>query len=70
MGTCSKRCPSYCGVACVDGFCPAALHYDYPDIYEKITCKECWHYEGCSDCCVAYYQGITEEQCRKDCGLD
>ena len=48
------RCPSYCGITCVDGSCPNALADEYPEYgYEHRTCEECGYYEGCSDCCFA-----------------
>lgn len=48
------RCPSYCGITCVDGSCPNALANEYPEYgYEHCTCEECGYYKGCSDCCFA-----------------
>lgn len=48
-----KRCESYCGVSCVDGSCPVANRDEYAERgYDVIfDCDECWHYEGCKDCC-------------------
>lgn len=65
-----KRCPSYCGLTCVNGSCPKALYEDNPEYFdERPSCKSCSGYNGCEDCCVAYYSGITEEQCRAEHGL-
>lgn len=48
------RCPSYCGITCVDGYCPNALANEYPEYgYEHCTCEECGYYKGCDDCCFA-----------------
>lgn len=45
------RCCNYVGVTCVDGYCPMALFYDYPDCFDsKPDCKTCGFYKGCSDC--------------------
>lgn len=46
-------CPSYCGLACVDGSCPDAAR----DCYVPLDCPECWRYLGCEDCCFAEADG-------------
>ena len=47
-----KRCISYYGVACVDGRCPIAIYYADPEIFDKKpSCKDCFYYKGCEDCC-------------------
>lgn len=46
-------CPSYCGLACVDGSCPAATR----DCYVPLNCPECWRYLGCKDCYFAVDDG-------------
>lgn len=66
-----KHCPSYCGPTCVNGSCPKALYYDNPEYFDEMpSCKNCFCYNGCEDCCVAYYSGITEKQCRLEHGLE
>lgn len=46
-----KRCPSYVGVFCVSGSCPMAIKEDHEEVaHPKISCKDCWFYEGCEDC--------------------
>lgn len=52
------HCPEYCGVACVNGSCPNALHEICPDIYKEVSCENCFEYKGCKDC-TAY--GCDEE---------
>ena len=48
------RCINYVGVTCVNGNCPNALADDYPEYgYEHVTCEECGHFKGCTDC--AFY---------------
>ena len=46
-----KYCSMYCGVACVDGSCPAANN-DFERLLgsDDISCEECWYYRGCEDC--------------------
>lgn len=48
-----KYCRSYCGVACVDGTCPAANQEEYEEQCIPITrnCRKCYMYKGCEDCC-------------------
>lgn len=54
-----KRCENYCGVTCVNGNCPKALHnysmendvsWDY-DLPKNFSCNNCGYYKGCDDCC-------------------
>ena len=49
----SKRCPEYCGVACLDGSCPIAGREEYAERgYDTVNnCNECHLYKGCEDCC-------------------
>lgn len=57
----SKTCHSYCGITCVNGYCPNALsNYDAErddDAYacyhldKKLSCKDCGYNKGCEDCC-------------------
>lgn len=68
-----SKCGSYCGPACIDGSCPNALREENPEYYEmcygslkKIQCRQCAYNHGCEDCCIAFYEGITAEQCRED----
>lgn len=49
-----RYCNNYCGVACVNGYCPVAQYRAYPELFEsKPTCKDCFYYEGCEDCYFA-----------------
>ena len=57
-------CVRYCGVACVNGSCPNAIEDEFRQ--GKISCEECWHYEGCKDCC---FEG-TELCMNTDTGYD
>lgn len=37
-----ERCVNYCGITCVNGYCPTALASEYPEYdYERCTCDEC-----------------------------
>lgn len=46
-----ERCVNYCGITCVNGYCPTALASEYPEYgYERCTCDECGFYKGCQDC--------------------
>ena len=58
-----KYCKGYCGVACVDGTCPAANLEEYEEQYIPITrnCRECYMYKGCEDCYFADTEYCTEE---------
>lgn len=58
-----KYCRSYCGVACVDGTCPAANREEYEEPYvtARLNCRECFMYKGCEDCCFAGTEYCTEE---------
>jgi len=50
----SESCPAYCGVACVSGSCPNALHADHPQLYpDWVSCSECPYNKGCADCAWA-----------------
>lgn len=40
-------CPDYCGIACVDGFCPKINNIKY-------SCIDCWKNKGCEDCIHAF----------------
>ena len=42
-------CDAYCGLCCVNGYCPNAEHGCAPDI----PCSECFYNMGCSDCMFA-----------------
>ena len=56
-----KRCNGYCGVACVDGRCPIALYNeDFTQFERKPSCKDCFYYKGCEDCC---FEGM--DMCEK-----
>lgn len=46
-------CKGYCGVACIDGTCPKANVDEYMERGQGVpySCKECWLYRGCEDCC-------------------
>lgn len=53
MSNIEKRCPSYTGVACVNGSCPIAngdtyIEYGVPVVW---SCDDCSAYKGCEDCC-------------------
>ncbi len=58
-----KRCPAYCGITCVNGYCPNALddmdrHSDTDEyacyhLDKKLSCKDCGYYRGCEDCCFS-----------------
>lgn len=56
----NKHCIDYTGYACVN-CCPIAtmndpdnFEYDFPTKKEeKEICKNCWYYEGCSDCILS-----------------
>lgn len=72
-----KVCKAYCGVACIDGSCPNAWREDNPEYFQDVygtlkplKCKDCSYNKGCEDCCIAYYKGISVEQCRKENGLE
>ena len=55
-------CKNYVGVTCVNGNCPNAIRYKFPEYdLDKVLCDECWHNEGCKDCIFNYY-GICEVQ--------
>ena len=58
-----KHCKGYCGVACVDGTCPAANQEEYEEqsIPVRPNCKECFMYKGCEDCCFAGTEYCTDE---------
>lgn len=43
----SDRCTSYCGVACVNGYCPVA---DCGFFDAASYCEVCPYYAGCDDC--------------------
>ncbi len=55
-----EYCRGYCGVTCVNGYCPNALsNYDNSrddDLYscyhldKPVRCDECGYYKGCEDC--------------------
>lgn len=46
-----ERCVNYCGITCVNGYCPNALATEHPEYgYEHCTCEECGFYDGCQDC--------------------
>lgn len=65
----TRHCPDYCGAACVDGSCPKALYEENPEYFDgRPKCSDCYLYEGCKDCCIAFYQGITEAQCQDEHG--
>ena len=62
-----KHCYGYCGKSCIDGSCPKALYEDNPEYFDGVpSCKDCAYYEGCKDCCIAFYSNISQEQCRKE----
>lgn len=42
-------CGGYCGVTCVNGYCPNANM----DGGKQISCEDCFYYEGCEDCAFA-----------------
>lgn len=72
-----KKCGEYCGVACIDGSCPNALREESPELYEDIygttkrtACTRCVYNNGCTDCCIAFYCKISQEQCRKEHGIE
>lgn len=46
-----ERCVNYCGITCVNGYCPIALADKYPE-YEReySSCDNCGYYKGCQDC--------------------
>lgn len=58
-----KHCKGYCGVACVDGTCPAANREEYEerDIPVPRNCRECHMYRGCEDCCLDGTEYCTKE---------
>lgn len=43
----SDRCTSYCGVNCINGYCPIA---NFDGFLSKSFCDICMYYEGCDDC--------------------
>lgn len=43
----SDKCTSYCGVACVNGYCPNA---NFDGFLSKSFCDICPYYYGCDDC--------------------
>lgn len=44
-------CPIYVGYACVGGYCPLDLYYEYPERFsKKPRCSHCFYNNGCSDC--------------------
>lgn len=48
----NNYCTGYCGLACVDGRCPIALYNEDSTLfYKKPNCENCFHYQGCNDCC-------------------
>ena len=49
-----KICDSYCGLACVNGYCPIAFKDEYAEIGMDIIefCKDCCYYMGCEDCII------------------
>ena len=56
-------CPAYCGVACINGFCPIALREEYAERgYDVIKrCDECLYYKGCEDCMWKDTEDCTKE---------
>lgn len=46
------KCPAFYADVCTNGYCPAALYEEHPEIYEcRIDCDECYYNTGdCSDC--------------------
>ena len=46
-------CPGYCGVACVNGSCPAIAMEEEYGVYHPFDCQNCWRNEGCEDCYFA-----------------
>ena len=45
------RCPNYCGITCINGYCPNVLAREYPEYgYKYCFCDECGFYKGCKDC--------------------
>ena len=67
-----KKCSEYCGSSCIDGHCPNALRNEdmnrYIEVYgtsRKQQCRYCVYNNGCDDCCIAYYEEISQEECRK-----
>ena len=58
-----KRCKGYCGVSCIDGFCPVARQDEYAERDYDIVhnCNECHYYRGCEDC----YFNDKPEYCSK-----
>ena len=56
-------CGNYCGVNCVNGNCPNALHEEYPEFYtEKIECEKCYLNKGCEDCAFSIEEGCNIEE--------
>ncbi len=47
-----RVCPSYIGVACIDGSCPKANKEEYEEYCIPVvySCEECHFYLGCADC--------------------
>lgn len=43
----SDTCSSYCGVACVNGYCPNA---NLDGFAVGTFCEVCPYYNGCDDC--------------------
>lgn len=43
----SDRCSSYCGVNCINGYCPNANRDGF---VVRSYCDVCPYYEGCDDC--------------------
>ena len=61
------RCPSYCGITCVDGSCPNALADEYPEYgYEHCTCEECGYYEAAVIAVSQIIQNIVLNPKRKN----
>ncbi len=47
-------CNNYCGITCVNGYCPKIED-------NKYTCEECIYNKQCDDCCF-----YDTEICNKD----
>ena len=61
-------CENYCGAACVDGSCPIANNDEYNEFrYPTVSrCKQCFYYEGCSDCYFANEDGSCRFEVKDD----
>lgn len=57
-----QRCGNYCGVECINGYCPKALRDEYMERGYDIVhnCGECSYYRGCEDCCFADKPDLCE----------